>query len=322
LATISSPVQVKLLRVLQQREFERVGGTQTLKVDVRIVAATHRDLVGRGEGGQVPRGPCTTGSNVVAVTLPPLRERKSDVPAPGETTSWTSTATRTARRCAGWRRARSRRLLPHDWPGNIRELENAIERAVVLAPGNELTTDDSPPVLRGPAARGLSPSSLIPGPPWRKSSARPSSAPGDGEGSTTRRAEILGISVRKVQYRLKEYGGAGGAAPTGHLGGGAGERGRLGVVSEREVTGGGKRAPPSGALPTLQGAPMLGDDGVDDGQSQPGALRLGGEEGLEDAVAHLLGDARAQSSTVMRARSPSLLMDSRTRPPRAWPPGH
>jgi DNA-binding NtrC family response regulator len=105
-------------------------------------------------------------------------------------------------------------LLSYDWPGNIRELENAIERAVVLAPGTELTADDLPPVLRGPRPTGSSSSSLIPGATLarieREAILRTMEMVG---GSTTRAAEILGISVRKVQYRLKEYGAAANGKP-------------------------------------------------------------------------------------------------------------
>jgi DNA-binding NtrC family response regulator len=205
---ISPAVQVKLLRVLQQREFERVGGNQTLKVDVRIVAATHRDLAAEVKAGRF-REDLYYRLNVVAVTLPPLRERKRDIPllvshflerysaAYGKDVRGLAPGTLQA-------------LLTHDWPGNIRELENAIERAVVLATGGELSTDDLPPVLRGPRPTGTSPSSLIPGATLaaieREAILRTLEMV---QGSTTRAAEVLGISVRKVQYRLKEYSGGG-----------------------------------------------------------------------------------------------------------------
>jgi DNA-binding NtrC family response regulator len=204
---ISPSVQVKLLRVLQQREFERVGGTQTLKVDVRIVAATHRDLTAEVKAGKF-REDLYYRLNVVAVTLPPLRERKSDVPALVNhfLEKYSDSYGKDVR---GLAPGTLQALLSYDWPGNIRELENAIERAVVLAPGSELTTDDLPPVLRGPRPNGSSPSSLIPGATLaqieREAILRTLEMVG---GSTTRAAEILGISVRKVQYRLKEYGAA------------------------------------------------------------------------------------------------------------------
>ncbi|HSP79497.1 MAG TPA: sigma 54-interacting transcriptional regulator, partial [Myxococcaceae bacterium] len=188
--------------------FERVGGTQTLKVDVRIVAATHRDLAAEVKAGRF-REDLYYRLNVVAVTLPPLRERKSDIPALvshflekysdsyGKDVSGLAPGTLQA-------------LLAYDWPGNIRELENAIERAVVLALGPELTTDDLPPVLRGPRPTGSAPSSLIPGATLAEIEREAILQTLEMvQGSTTRAAEILGISVRKVQYRLKEYGAGG-----------------------------------------------------------------------------------------------------------------
>src|SRR6266511_2843846 len=101
-------------------------------------------------------------------------------------------------------------LLSHDWPGNVRELENVVERAVVLAKAAELTADDLPPTLRGPRPRERAPGALIPGATLyeseREAILRTLEMVG---GSTSRAAEILGISVRKIQYRLKEYAGGG-----------------------------------------------------------------------------------------------------------------
>ena len=201
---ISPAVQVKLLRVLQQREFERVGGTQTLKVDVRIVAATHRDLAAEVKAGRF-REDLFYRLNVVAVTLPPLRERKSDIP---ELVNHflEKYGDNYGKQVKGLAPGTLQALLAHDWPGNIRELENAIERAVVLAQGSELTTDDLPPVLRGPRPLGSTSNNLIPGASLaiieREAILRTLEMV---QGSTSRAAEILGISVRKIQYRLKEY---------------------------------------------------------------------------------------------------------------------
>jgi DNA-binding NtrC family response regulator len=201
---ISSAVQVKLLRVLQQREFERVGGTQTLKVDVRIVAATHRDLTAEVKAGRF-REDLFYRLNVVSLTLPPLRDRKSDIPA--LTSHFLEKYSDSyGKQVKGLAPGTLQALLAHDWPGNIRELENAIERAVVLAQGPELSTDDLPPVLRGPRPLGSAASNLIPGASMatieREAILRTLEMV---QGSTSRAAEILGISVRKIQYRLKEY---------------------------------------------------------------------------------------------------------------------
>ncbi len=203
---ISPSTQIKLLRVLQQKEFERVGGTQTLKVDVRLVAATNRDLAAEVKAGKF-REDLYYRLNVVAVTLPPLRLRKGDIPA--LVSHFIEKYSRAygldqPKLAAGTLNA----LLAHDWPGNVRELENVVERAVVLVPrGSDLTADDLPPSLRGPRPRERGGGSLIPGATLyeieREAILRTLEMVG---GSTSRAADVLGISVRKIQYRLKEYG--------------------------------------------------------------------------------------------------------------------
>src|SRR3954468_13823187 len=196
--------QVKLLRALQQREFERVGGTETLKVDVRVIAATNRDLIEEVKAARF-REELFYRLNVVTITLPPLRKRKGDIPALvshfvekygksyGKPVHALASGTLTA-------------LLAHDWPGNVRELENAIERAVVLSREGELTLEDLPSSLRGARARIPAASFVAPGTTLREMERdailRTLALTG---GSTVRAAKILGISARKVQYRLKEY---------------------------------------------------------------------------------------------------------------------
>lgn len=209
---ISPSLQIKLLRALQQREFERVGGTQTLKVDVRVVTATNRDLAAEVKAGRF-REDLYYRLNVVAVTLPPLRMRKGDIPALVNHFI-EKYATNYGKAIRGLAPGTLNALLRHDWPGNVRELENVIERAVVLAPGSQLTADDLPATLQGPRPAARSAESLIPGATLydieRESILRTLEMV---DGSTSRAAEVLGISVRKIQYRLKEYA-AGGAPPT------------------------------------------------------------------------------------------------------------
>ena len=201
---ISPAVQVKLLRVLQSREFERVGGTRTLHVDVRIIAATNRDLAAEVKAGRF-REDLFYRLNVVAMTLPPLRQRKADIPALAATFLERFSKSY-GKEIRGLAPGTLQALLSHDWPGNVRELENAIERAVVLCEASELTADDLPTTLRGPRPDGAAPGSLIPGSPLhaieREAILRTLEL---ASGSTARAAEILGISVRKIQYRLKEY---------------------------------------------------------------------------------------------------------------------
>jgi two-component system NtrC family response regulator/two-component system response regulator HydG len=216
---VTPGLQVKLLRVLQQREFERVGGTQTIKVDVRVVAATNKDLAAEVKTGHF-REDLYYRLNVVSVTLPPLRRRKSDIPAlvshfvekydemHGKTVRGLAPGTLNA-------------FLSYDWPGNVRELGNVIERAVVLSRGPELTSDDLPPTLCGPRPNVRDPESLIPGATLyeieREAILRTLEMV---DGSTSRAAEVLGISVRKTQYRLKEYAeaDAGGPKPAPDMG--------------------------------------------------------------------------------------------------------
>ena len=215
---ISPGLQVKLLRVLQQRELERVGGTETVKVDVRLVAATNRDLAAEVKAGRF-REDLFYRLNVVSVTLPSLRQRKGDIPAL-VSHFIEKYAKSYEKQVRGLAPGVLNVLLGHDWPGNVRELEHAIERAVVLAQGPELTADDFPPALQGPRP-ARSEGALIPGASFaeieREAILRTLEMVG---GSTLRAAEVLGISIRKIQYRLKEYGmsakelaAAGGAQP-------------------------------------------------------------------------------------------------------------
>ncbi len=201
---ISPPIQVKILRFLQQREFERVGGTQTLQVDVRIVAATNRDLAAEVRAGRF-REDLFYRLNVVAVTLPPLRSRKGDIPALVAHFIEKYSATY-GKDVSGIAPGTLNALLAHDWPGNVRELENVIERAVVLCQGTQIGADDLPATLRGPRPGPRPAGGLIPGATLaqieREAILRTLEVVG---GSTARAAEILDISVRKIQYKLKEY---------------------------------------------------------------------------------------------------------------------
>lgn len=146
----SPKLQVKLLRVLQEGEFERVGDTNTKKVDTRIIAATNRDLLEEIEAGRF-REDLFYRVNVVPIFLPPLRERREDIPPLVEffLKRYAEQNRREVRRVG----ADAMRLLrEHDWPGNVRELQNYVERAVVLGEGTELTVEHLPPQLRGETA--------------------------------------------------------------------------------------------------------------------------------------------------------------------------
>lgn len=143
---MSMSTQAKLLRVLQEREFERVGGTETIQVDVRIVAATNKDLEKSIDEGTF-REDLYYRLNVVDIMLPPLRERKEDIPELVEhiikTCSYEHGKTVT-----GFTREAMELLAHYDWPGNIRELKNICERAVLMSSGPLLTVEDLPRSLR------------------------------------------------------------------------------------------------------------------------------------------------------------------------------
>jgi Nif-specific regulatory protein len=138
-------LQAKLLRVLQEREFERVGGLRPLRVDVRVIAATNRDLRADRKEGRF-REDLFYRLNVVSCRMPPLRERRDDIPLLASYFAQKH-GRRMGRGIAGVSRGAQAVLMSHDWPGNVRELENAIERAVVLGSGEEIRAEDLPEEL-------------------------------------------------------------------------------------------------------------------------------------------------------------------------------
>jgi two-component system response regulator HydG len=143
-------LQAKLLRVLQEREFERVGGERTLKLDVRIVAATNRDLAAEARRGAF-REDLYHRLNVVALRVPPLRERCGDI-LPLARYFLQRAAARCRRRVSGISEEAERYLLAYAWPGNVRELENAIERAAVLGQSETILPEDLPETILEAAA--------------------------------------------------------------------------------------------------------------------------------------------------------------------------
>jgi DNA-binding NtrC family response regulator len=196
---------------LQEREFERVGGNQTVKVDVRVIAATNRDLRREVEEGRF-REDLYYRLNVVSLEMPPLRARQDDVLLLASH-FLQRFCDENGKRVAGFSEAALRRLLRHAWPGNVRELENAVERAVVVCRGAEIGPDDLPASLGETSPGGASQDSdrpVIPGASFaeleRYAILKTLEAAG---GSTSRAADILGISIRKIQYKLQEYQGRG-----------------------------------------------------------------------------------------------------------------
>jgi transcriptional regulator with PAS, ATPase and Fis domain len=204
---VPGAIQVKLLRVLQDREFERLGGTKTHKVDVRLVAATNRDLRAALEEGTF-REDLYYRLNVVAIDIPPLREHKEDIPALAnyflERYSKESGKTIT-----GITTEAIKRLMDYHWPGNVRELQNIIERGVALS--SAATLDAADIYLDDPAKRSPAPGSsayvLPPGvtlEQWEDEAIR--EALHHANGNKSQAARALGLSRNALRYRLSKLG--------------------------------------------------------------------------------------------------------------------
>jgi DNA-binding NtrC family response regulator len=204
---LSPGTQVKLLRILQEKEFQRLGSNATLRTDVRVLAATHRDLEEARRTGLF-REDLYYRLNVISIPLPPLRERREDIPLLIDhfLKKFSKQNQKTISDLS--KEARSL-LLRHPYPGNIRELENLIERAVVLCRGEIITTQDLPFHLKEEQPEHL----------WEtggKAKTLPESleeierdliinALHQHQGVQTRAAESLGISERVLRYKIKKY---------------------------------------------------------------------------------------------------------------------
>jgi len=198
---IPAATQVKLLRVLQEKTFERVGGNESIKVDVRLVAATNKDLANEVREHRF-REDLYYRLNVVHLQMPPLRLRGQDVATLADH-FLRKFARENHRKIEGLSAAARAKLLAHRWPGNVRELENAMERAVVFSEGDWVEPDALPFEAVPETAAGL----RIPGASLAEIEKYAILTTLEAaEGSTARAAEILDISVRTIQYRLHEYG--------------------------------------------------------------------------------------------------------------------
>jgi DNA-binding NtrC family response regulator len=203
ISEVPAPMQVKLLRFLQERQFERVGGNETLSVDVRIVAATNRDLRELVKLGSF-REDLFYRLNVVQIDVPPLRVRKSDIPTLAMH-FLRRFADENGRDISGFTHDALRAMLAYPWPGNVRELENAIERAVVMCSEASIGPELLPG--HGGGESTLEMGVLVPGITLEELERLAIlQALEAASGSTAKAAEMLGVSRRKVQYRLKEWG--------------------------------------------------------------------------------------------------------------------
>jgi two-component system response regulator HydG len=198
---IAPATQVKLLRVLQERTFERVGGNESVKVDVRVIAATNKDLAAEVQEGRF-REDLYYRLNVVHIEMPPLRLRGSDILVLADH-FLRKFALENHKRMEGFTSDARSKLLGFRWPGNVRALENAIERAVVLAEGLLIGADDLPFDATPDALGAL----RIPGSTMAELERYAITKTLEAtDGSTTKAAEILDVSIRTIQYRLHEYG--------------------------------------------------------------------------------------------------------------------
>ncbi len=191
-------LQAKLLRVLQEQRFERLGGTRTILVDVRVIAATNKDLM-QAMAEKSFREDLFYRLNVFPIALPPLRERREDIlPLAGFLCR--RIAARMGRHCATLSPEVQHVLYRYDWPGNVRELENALERALIVAKRDVIQPDDLSIPIEAKAGEA-NPVTLA---AIEKEAILQALARNGGERRST--AQELGVSLRTLQYRLKEYG--------------------------------------------------------------------------------------------------------------------
>lgn len=201
---IDAATQVKLLRVLQERQFERVGGEKTLTVDVRVICATNRDLRKEVELGNF-REDLYYRLNVVHVEVPPLRERKEDIEL--LSASFLSTFNREdGRKIEGFTPAARKAMFSYSWPGNVRELRNTVEAAVVLSRSNVIDIDDLPPQLRETNGESSISFSL----PVTMEEAEKGlilETISFCKGNKTKAADLLGIGRKTLHRKLAQYTG-------------------------------------------------------------------------------------------------------------------
>jgi DNA-binding NtrC family response regulator len=200
---IEQNVQIKILRVLQDKKFERVGGEETLEVDVRIIAATNRDLRAEIEKGAF-REDLYYRLNVINIHVPPLRERKDDIPLLAAAFLKES-AGEIGKALSGFDAKALTALYAHPWPGNVRELRNAIESAVVMSKGPLISLEDLPPsvqslvetgFVRIPLGSSMDDAERV--------IIRETLAANSGNKSKT--ADVLGIGRKPLYDKLEQYG--------------------------------------------------------------------------------------------------------------------
>ena len=200
---IDAATQVKLLRVLQEREFERVGGEKTISVDVSVIAATNRDLKEEVRKGNF-REDLYFRLAVVEINVPPLRERKEDIDLLS-LSFVKEVAKENGREIDGISPHARKALFSYSWPGNIRELKNCMESAVVMAKGKTIEYDDLPSHIRGENDKEKSISLDLPITMEEAEKAIIMETISFAGGNKTKAAEILGIGRKTLHRKLSEW---------------------------------------------------------------------------------------------------------------------
>jgi DNA-binding NtrC family response regulator len=207
IAELDVGIQAKLLRALQERKIRRVGGTHELNVDVRVIAATNRDLRAMVVDGRF-RDDLYYRINVLSIDVPPLRERREDIPVLIEYFLKKHTKN-TSRLVRGLTPETKKLMLDYSWPGNVRQLESAIERAILLSEGDLIIPEDLPTEVRqeaGPAAEGAFklPAEGINFEDVERNLI--TQAMEQTDYNITKAAKLLGLTFRTLQYRLEKFG--------------------------------------------------------------------------------------------------------------------
>ena len=204
ISDMSLTTQVKLLRVLQEREFEPLGSTKTIQVDIRLITATNKDLEEEVKTGRF-REDLFYRLNVVPIYLPPLRKRKDDIPLLADH-FFRIYREKTKSSVKGFLPKTMDMMVRYDWPGNVRELENVIERSVLLCRSEFISPEDLPPLVQGAENKEQSLVSVPQGMTLREVEKEVIiQTLSDTNGSRTQSARILGISRKTLQNKLKEY---------------------------------------------------------------------------------------------------------------------
>ena len=201
---LSPAMQIKLLRVLQEKEFERVGGTQTIKVDVRVIAATNRNLEELIEKGEF-REDLYYRLNVFPIHLPPLRQRRTDIPLLADffVEKYSKVHHKSIKRIST---PAIDMLMSYHWPGNVRELENCIERAVILSQDDVIHGHHLPPTLQTAEASGTKPKGTLTSALEGVERELLLEALKSSRGNMSKAAKSLGITERMMGIRVKKYG--------------------------------------------------------------------------------------------------------------------